>query len=160
MAGYGTDEGFAAYAAANGYTVPTGTVAAARARGSAYIDGTYSLRFPGYPTGGIDQDREWPRTGASDRQGNAIAPDAVPLRVINASYEAALIELTTPGSLAVIVVGSQRVVREKVEGAVEVEYARPTSASSAVLDSTPVVTIIAGMLAPLLRQPEPYALVV
>jgi len=33
MPGYGTDSGFADYAAANGYEVPAGTVAAARLRG-------------------------------------------------------------------------------------------------------------------------------
>jgi hypothetical protein len=57
-----------------------------------------------------------PRTGASDRYGNALYLAVVPVRAINDSYEAALIELATPGSSTVIVVGSQRVVREKLEG--------------------------------------------
>ncbi|TPN90206.1 DnaT-like ssDNA-binding protein, partial [Mesorhizobium sp. B1-1-5] len=86
MGGYGDDAGFAAYAAAAGYTVPAGTISAARQRGSAYIDGTYGMRFPGQPTGGIGQEREWPRTGAT-AFGAALASDLIPQRVIDASYE-------------------------------------------------------------------------
>ena len=69
MAGYGDDDGFQAFLTANGYTLPDGAPAAAvlRQRGSVYVDGTYSLRFSGSPTGGAAQEREWPRTGATDR---------------------------------------------------------------------------------------------
>jgi hypothetical protein len=126
---------------------PARSPAAARARGSAYVDGTYALRFPGHTTGGIDQDREWPRSGASDRQSNAIAPDTVPLRVVNASYEAALIELATPGSLSVMVAPGKIKKRVKVEGAVEVEYA---VGSGSAAEQQPVVATIEGLLAPLL----------
>lgn len=150
MAGYGSDDGFTAYAAANGYTVPAGSIPAARARGSIYIDGTYGIRFPGTPTGGIDQERAWPRTGATDWYGNVVDASTVPASVINASYEAALLELTTPGSLSAVVTGAGRVTMERVEGAVTVQYAAPSGKVDLVCDNTPTSTLIAGILAPLL----------
>src|ERR1700754_2341040 len=108
MNGYGTDEGFAAWALANGHTVPAAlTPAVARLRGSNYIDATYGQRFSGVPTGGVEQERAWPRTGAS-AYGNPIADTAVPGAVVNASYEAALLELKSPGSLSVIVTPGRR----------------------------------------------------
>ncbi len=152
MAGYGTDEGFRAYADANGYDVPSGNVTAARNRGSIYIDGTYGDRFMGFPTGGLDQERAWPRTSVP-----GIADNVVPHRVINASYEAALIEMREPGGLSVVTSGSARVIREKV-GDLEVQYANPSG--DALADATPVVTVIEGLLAPLLAKLLPGALVV
>jgi hypothetical protein len=44
MAGYGDDSGFTAYCTAAGYSVPTGSVPAARQRGSVYIDGLFLRR--------------------------------------------------------------------------------------------------------------------
>ncbi len=149
MSGYGTDEGFEDYCDANGYAVPNGSVPAARARGSAFVDGAYGDRFTGVPTDGVDQDRAWPRTGAT-AFGQAILSTLVPKRVEHAAYEAALIEMQTPGSLSAVVTGSARVVREKV-GELEVQYANP--GADAVADATPVVTAIEGLLAPLLRRP-------
>lgn len=161
MAGYGTDEGFAAWAAAAGHTVPAGTVAAARQRGSTYIDGAYGPRFAGTPTAGVDQEREWPRTGATDRFGTVLASTFIPQRVVHASYEAALQELREPGSLSVVGSTALRVKRERVDGAVEVEYHAPGSGSLAA-EMTPVITTIEGLLAPLLRSSagEPWPMVV
>lgn len=150
MAGYGTDEAAQAYWAAAGYTVPDGTVAAARQRGSVYIDGTYGWRFPGQPTGGANQERAWPRTGAVDIYGNAIAPDTIPQAVVNASYEAALLELQSPGSLSAVTSTAGRVTMERVEGAVTVQYASPIAGSDIVADNTPVSTLIAGILYPII----------
>ena len=158
MAGYGTDEGFAAWAAENGYTVPSGTVAAARQRGSVYIDGKYDGRFPGYPTGGAAQKRSWPRTGAEDRYGNAIASNAVPDRVVQASYEAALLELETAGSLSATTSEGERLKRLKA-GSVELEYADSASFSAAE-SASPVSTRIEGLLYPLLIVSDPPAVAV
>lgn len=148
MPGYGSDDGFTDYAAANGYTVPTGSIPAARARGSAYIDGAYADRFPGSPTGGLEQERAWPRTGAEDRYGNAIDPNAVPTRIIHAAYEAALLELTNPGSLAVVASENEKLKRLKA-GSVELEYA-DSSRHSAVAGAVPMSTAIEGLLNPLI----------
>jgi hypothetical protein len=161
MAGYGTDQGFTDWLAANGYTLPVGapTAAVLRNRGSAYIDGTYGLRFSGSPTGGADQERAWPRTGATDRYGNAIGASTVPNRVIEASYEAAWAEASSPGSLVASGSAAARVKRERVEGAVEVEYQASSSTSAA--DLTPMLTAVEGLLAPLLTAANiPHALVV
>lgn len=153
MAGYGDDAGFTAYMTANGYTVPVGTIAAARARGSAYIDGAYADRFPGYPTGGVEQERAWPRTGAEDRYGNAIGASTIPTRVINASYEAALLELTAPGSLAAVQSEAEKVKRLKA-GSVELEYA-DSAGLSAIAGAVPMSTRIEGLLNPLIGAATP-----
>lgn len=150
MAGYGSNEGFTAYAEAAGYVFPDGTTepqkTAARQRGSLFID-RYEPRFSGSRTGGYAQDRAWPRTGASTYYGEPIPSDVVPVAIENASYEAAYLELTNPGSLSPVVTGSATVKREKV-GSLEVEYA--TSSSTDIADivamATPVVTAIEGML--------------
>lgn len=158
MAGYGTNEGFTDYATASGYTVPVGDIGAARQRGSTYIDGTYGDSFSGVPAGGVEQERAWPRIDAT-AYGSVLASDIVPVRVVNASYEAALIELQSPGSLSAVVSGSSLVKREKVEGAVEVEYAVSDKTDVATA-ARPVVTAIEGLLAPLLTAPVPGILVV
>lgn len=144
MAGYGDDAGFTAYTTAAGYIVPAGTISAARQRGSVYIDGTFGYRFPGVPVAGANQDRAWPRTGAVDYYGNVIAPAAIPVVVVNASYEAALIELQKPGSLAVITSMSKQVSKLKA-GSVEIDYANGTG-SNTIVGNTPMSTLIAGML--------------
>ncbi|TPL06680.1 DnaT-like ssDNA-binding protein [Mesorhizobium sp. B2-4-11] len=148
MAGYGTDDGFTAYATAAGYTVPAGSIPGARQRGSAYIDGTYGLRFSGQPTGGIDQERAWPRIGAT-AYGAALASDLIPQRVIDASYEAAYLELTKPGSLSVSFDPAKRVKRQKVEG-LEREFFEPGDDGNIFAPNAPVSSIIDGLLAPLI----------
>ncbi|NSX90133.1 DnaT-like ssDNA-binding protein [Agrobacterium tumefaciens] len=150
MAGYGSNEGFTAYAEAAGYVFPDGTTepqkTAARQRGALFID-RYEPRFSGSRTGGFSQERSWPRTGASTYYGEPVPSDVVPAAIENASYEAAYLELTNPGSLSPVVTGSATVKREKV-GSLEVEYS--TSSSTDIADivamATPVVTAIEGML--------------
>lgn len=150
MAGYGTNEGFTAYAEAAGYVFPDGTTepqkTAARQRGSLFID-RYEPRFSGSRTGGYTQERAWPRTGASTYYGEPIPSDVVPVAIENASYEAAYLELTNPGSLSPVVTGSSTVKREKV-GSLEIEYAASSSTDigDIVAMATPVVTAIEGML--------------
>lgn len=155
MAGYGTNEAFAAWLTENGYSLPEGAPAPAvlRQRGSVYIDGTYGDRFVGAPTGGVDQERAWPRFGAVVF-GSALASDMTPARVVHAAYEAALQEAREPGSLSVVGSAAQRVKREKVDGAVEVEY-QQSGAEEFAGAMTPVMTIIEGLLAPLLRPEAP-----
>ncbi|KRD56488.1 DnaT-like ssDNA-binding protein [Ensifer sp. Root278] len=164
MAGYGDNDGFTAYATAAGYVFPDGTTdaqkTAARQRGSLVID-RYEPRINGHRTGGYAQERAWPRTGASTYHGEAIPSGEVPTPIINASYEAAFLELTNPGSLSPVVTGTSTVKREKV-GQLEVEYA--TSSSTDIDDvvalATPVVTAIEGLLWPFLTPIWPGALVV
>lgn len=159
MAGYGTDEGLDTWLAANGYTLPDGAAANAvlRQRGSVYIDGTYGLRFPGTPTGGATQDRAWERTGATDRWGNALDPNTVPTRVIEASYMAAYLEAETPGILAATYTPGTNKVLTEVKG-IKWEVVGDANGSEAMVM---ISTVIEGLLAPLLTARDlPYALVV
>jgi hypothetical protein len=157
MAGYGTDEQFTQWMSDNGYALPEGapSVAVLRQRGSVYIDGLYSgvagshtgVRFMGTPTEGYLQERAWPRTGVIVG-GQAVPSDVIPLAVIQASFEAAIVEANEPGSLSVTTSASQRVTRERVEGAVDIQYADP--GSDVALDATPVLTAVCGLLKPFL----------
>ncbi|APG91147.1 DnaT-like ssDNA-binding protein [Sinorhizobium americanum] len=164
MAGYGDNAGFTSYAEAAGYVFPDGTSdaqkTAARQRGSLVID-RYEPRFSGKRTGGYAQERAWPRTGATTYYGEALPSDTVPVAIINASYEAAFIELTNPGSLSPVVTGTSTVKREKV-GQLEVEYSTSSSTEidQIVALATPVVTLIEGLLWPFLVPILPGALVV
>lgn len=150
MAGYGTNEGFTAYATAAGYVIPDGATdaqkAAARQRGSLVID-RYEHKFPGRRTGGFAQERAWPRTGASTYYGEAIPEADIPAAIINASYEAAFLELTNPGSLSPVITGSSTVKREKV-GQIEIEYSSSSTMSfeDMIKLATPFVLTIEGML--------------
>lgn len=146
MAGYGSDGGFDVWLAENGYTAPvTPTKAVLRQRGSAYVDGLYGPRFPGAPTGGIAQERAWPRTGAT-AYGADIASNAIPDAMVKASYFAAYQEGLKPGRLAVSAAGGA-VKRKKVEG-LEVEYFDGAKAGAAGV--TPTFSYIDGLLGPLL----------
>ncbi len=162
MAGYGTDQGFTDWLAANGYAMPAGapTPAVLRERGSVYIDATYGARFKGQPAGGYAQERAWPRTGAMV-MGSMVPNDAIPLAVEHASYRAAFQIATDPNSLTWIGSAAGIVKRERVEGAVEVEYFDPARASDVPFDplapstSTPTISEIDGMLAPYLDLAVP-----
>jgi hypothetical protein len=115
-------------------------------RGSDYIDGTYGARFAGTPTD-PDQINAWPRTGATV-YGSSIAGSVVPLRVIHASYEAALIELRKIGALTVLVDPAKKVKRQKVEG-IEREFFEPGDSGNIFAPNSPTSTLIEGLLAPL-----------
>lgn len=154
MAGYGTDDLFAAWAAENGHVLPTDAPVPAilRQRASDYIDGLYGARFKGLPTGGFEQERAWPRTGAvAHRQ--AIPADAIPDAVIRATYAAALYEAQNPGGLSVAASQSGAIKREKVD-VLEVEYV--AGSNDAVADATVRLSVAEGYLAPYLR-PEGVA---
>ncbi len=159
MAGYGTDQGFADWLTANGHELPDDAPppAVLRQRGSVYVDGTYGPRFPGSPTGGASQEREWPRTDATDRYGNEIGASTVPTRVIEASYQAAWIEAGAAGTLATTYTpGTQKVLTE-VKGIKWQVVGKPDGERAMV----PISTVIEGLLAPLLIPAYfPSALVV
>lgn len=122
MAGYGTDAELSAWATENGYILPaTPLPAVLRELGSTYVDSMYGRCFLGRKTGGYDQERSWPRTGAVV-DGELVPSEEIPLAVVRASYRAAVAEGLSPGSLEVIVDRSRRIKRQKVEFAVEREF--------------------------------------
>lgn len=159
MAGYGTDQGFQDWAAENGYVLPDGAVSATlRQKGAVYVDGTYGSQFPGVRAGGYDQDRAWPRKGAVLASGETVPADKVPTAIIHASYEAAVQEALSPGSLSAIGSGVDRIKREKV-GPLETEYQDAGDVTDAAA-LIPIITTIEGMIAPFLMRPLPAIMVV
>lgn len=153
---YGTLEEANAYHAARLNAGWTGTDAeklAALERGSDYIDLRYRVRycggwasmFPGERTLGRGQDREWPRTGAEDYDGNAIPDDEVPIEVEHATYEAALRELVSPGSLSPDFIPGTARTKVKVD-VIEVTYAQPKDGDSP--PNRPVIPMIDEIIAP------------
>ncbi|PWE26717.1 hypothetical protein C4N9_20885 [Pararhodobacter marinus] len=146
MAAYGTDQGLTDWGAANGYTL-TGSITntVLRERGSAYVDALYGPRFIGKPVA-WDQDRAWPRTGASV-WGLAIPEDETPQAVINASYAAAFAEDGSPGLLSVTHTPGKAKVLTKVGSLSWTPVQGNGSAASAWM---PVLTVADGLLAPFL----------
>lgn len=132
---------------------------AALVRASAYIDGKYQQQnncgrwesmFSGAKTGGRAQELQWPRTGATDNEGAVIAPDEVPSEIERATFEAAIRELTSPGSLSPDYVASEAIKRQKVD-VLEIEYQTAADTSGGV-PTRPVLTVVDELVAPLLRS--------
>jgi hypothetical protein len=147
---YGTIADADAYYSARlnaGWTGEDTAKTAALIRASSWIDATYGARFGGIRTGGREQLLAWPRTNACDGSGEAINSDAVPIEVERAVYEAALRELTAPGSLSPDIIPGSIKKRVRVEGAVEIEYA-----AGRAKDMMPILAAVDGLLAPLLSR--------
>jgi hypothetical protein len=154
--GYGDNVGLVAYWEALDYDVSTVDTStnydALRLRGSMYIDGTYERLFYGSRTDGYAQERAWPRTGVP-----GIASDEIPGAVVWASYEAAYVELITPGVLSSSVVPNQRITEVKA-GTAGVKYA---DGGDTVAGMSRMYSRINGLLLPLLRRVNmPSAMVV
>lgn len=147
MAGYGDDAGFAAWLSDNGFSLPAGapSPAALRQRGSVHVDGH---TFPGAPTGGVMQERAWPRTGATANY-QPVPSDVIPVGIVQASYAAGYYEALNPGSLSTSSSTDTRVKRkrERIEGAVdeETEY---FSTGDAATDAKVSIPAVEGLLAP------------
>jgi hypothetical protein len=150
VAGYGTDELFEAWLSANGFTLPETAPAPAilRQRGSDYVDGLYGASLPGEPTAGIDQERAFPRIGATAYR-KPIPDDAIPLRWIHASYAAAWYEANNPGGLQVSATASGAVKREKID-VIETEYF--AGSGDVAADATVRLSAVEGLVAPFLIQ--------
>lgn len=168
---YGTVEGADAYHLARGNAAWAAATEQAKqgalTRASAYIDGVgtqlpttgCTLVFPGRKTGGRAQPLQWPRSGAVDRDGDAIPAEEVPREVEQAVYEGALRELAKPGSLNPDYVASKAVKRAKV-GPLDTEFFGPEDVDGQ--PNKPVVGIINDILTPImvLRCPLPAVVVV
>jgi hypothetical protein len=145
----------AAYAAARGLTFPASPAAKAEQalrRATAWLDGRYRSRFLGQRKNGRDQALEWPRINACDRDGNELAPGEIPVEIVNATIEAAVREMASPGGLSPDVTPGKVKKRAKVD-TIEVEYAVGTGTA---YDQRPVVGVIDGILSSLLGSASPY----
>jgi hypothetical protein len=70
---------------------PIALTEAALIRASIAIDARYSNTFPGYRKNGRDQGLQWPRAAAYDVGGWLVRDDQVPIEIIQATCEAAVI---------------------------------------------------------------------
>jgi hypothetical protein len=72
----------------------------------------------------IDYDNAlaWPRGGVVDSDGYSVPSDEIPSRVINALCEAAIAEVSTPGSLRPVLKRGGQIASVSVHGAVSVTY--------------------------------------
>lgn len=150
MTDYGSVAGFKTYHTARGRAAIIAAfeddeIEAAKLVSSEWLDGNYRGSFPGIKIGYRAQVREWPRVGGVDRDGYVIASDSVPTEVENATYEATLRQLITPGSLSVDWTPS-KYKRVSVDGAVSAEYNSFYSAS----DVQTKFKVIDDILAPIL----------
>ncbi len=91
---------------------------AALIRATSSIDGMYARYWPG-TRATKEQALDWPRVDAYDRDG--YLETGLPRQVVNATIEAALIELQTPGTLTSELDRGGAIKREKV-GPIETEY--------------------------------------
>ena len=150
MAAYGDDAGFSAWMESQGLALPIDAPAPAVLRqiGSNYIDAAYECRLScSSRTGGFAQELAWPRSGHHVK-GQAVPDDFVPPAWVNASYRAAYLNAVTPGWAITGEDATRQTRRERVEGAVEVEYfAASEAVGSDVAPGMPSDSIINGMVA-------------
>ena len=130
MAGYGSDEDFAAYLAASGLTIPTGpgalSAAVLRQRGSDYLDASYEPMLQcSQREGGFAQERVWPRTGHIV---NGQTVTGIPQPWVLASYRAAWLEGNDIG-WASGTINPNRVVKRQKVGDIEREFFGPGEVS-------------------------------
>lgn len=144
---YGSVADCAVYASARGLTfaaTPAPAAEAALRRATAFIDG-YRGRFPGYRRFLRGQAMEWPRVGASDAAGNALPYDAIPVEIVRATFEAAVRELASPGSLSPDLTPAIRMKRVKA-GPVETETEYAGAGFTGVTSSSVIEGILSGLL--------------
>lgn len=151
MASYGSDQGFTEWLSSQGLTLPVDSpaVAVLRQIGSSYVDAAYESRLQcSRRTGGFNQELAWPRIGHAIN-GEAVPDDLIPVQWINASYRAAYLESIQPGWATGSTDPNRVVKRERVEGAVEVEYfgGKDTGDSGTALGMT-ADALIGGMVGP------------
>lgn len=111
-------------------------------RGTSWLDSTFRSRWPGVRLNGRAQALAWPRSGATDADGEEIAEDEIPAEVLDATAEAAYRELNEPGSLSPDLERGGAIRRLKA-GSVEVEYA---TTASALTTFSAIDGILAGLL--------------
>ncbi|WP_341959189.1 DnaT-like ssDNA-binding protein [Pseudomonas sp. RC10] len=157
---YGSVDAADAYHSARANAAWAGEPAAKQAaliRASAYIDGKYQAQnsngrweslFSGTKAGGRSQSLQWPRNDATDNEGHSIPSDEVPIEIEQATYEAALREIVTPGSLSPDYVATTAIKRQKLD-VLEIEYQAPAAAPG-IVPTRPVITVVDELVAPLL----------
>ena len=126
-------------------THPHDTVLAKGLVASEWLDARFRDMFPGRKTNGRSQEREWPRTGASDEEGYAIDSLTVPVEVKHAAYEALRREAATPGILSKDYTPN-KYQRASVSGAVSVDYTNFNGAGETQIQLQIVYDILSRIL--------------
>lgn len=141
--------GAEAYATARGLAFsasPADPAEQALRRATQWLDAVFLASFPGQRTNGRSQALQWPRVGAHDSEGEAIASDEIPVEIVHATIEAAVRELKSPGSLSPDVTPGKIKKSAKV-GDIAVEYA---IGSGSAQEQRPIVSVIDDILGSLL----------
>jgi hypothetical protein len=151
---YGNAADFLDYHTSRGRDIP-GTwdndyIESALLVASEWLDAQYANSWIGTPTAGFEQVRQWPRTDATITKAPEYTfPDnAIPERVINATYEAAFRQATNQGSLTVDF-SPLKYKSARVEGAVAVEYNLLLNNST---ESQIQITTVQNLMSPLLTS--------
>jgi hypothetical protein len=146
---YGTAGGFRIYHTARGRNIGAydddSEIEAALLVASERNDAKYRASFSGTKVGYRSQIRDFPRVGGFDVFGYSIPSDTIPTEMINATYEAALRQLVTPGSLSLDWTPS-KYKRVSVDGAVSAEY----TVFGSAMDVQTQFAIIDEIIAPIL----------
>lgn len=147
---YGTYSGMVAYFAERGVTVTSlqADVEAKLVVASEWLDARYGGQFPGVKYLRREQLRDWPRTGAYDRNGDSISNTEIPREVEWATYQATKRELDVPGALSKDVTPN-KYRKASVSSAVAVEY----NEFSNSVDAQTKFQIIDEIMLPLLSGP-------
>jgi len=128
--------------------------------GTSWVEGVGAIsdrlptRWPGVKTSAT-QRRTWPRSGATEVDGTAIASDIIPAAVQDAVAEAAFYALGNPGVLHTQITPAEAVKQEKV-GPLSVTYHDPKGASDLRAMLTVVDDLLSAILIPDLKGPGLY----
>ena len=149
MNAYGTDDGFNAWLAAQGLTLPVGAnPTVLRQIGSNYIDAAYEARLNcSSRAGGFNQLLAWPRKGHKIN-GQTVPSDIVPQAWINAAYRAAYLEDMTPGWATKGTDASRQTKRERVDTIEREFFSAADAAGTDAAAGMPSDSIINGMIKP------------
>ena len=112
---------------------------------SEWIDNTYRNLWPGEKLGQRKQIRDWPRSSAFDVNKDPIDYDTVPIEIERATYEAALKNAVSPGSLSVDFTPSRYQI-VSVEDAIFVQYRTFTQAADIQTRFTIIDNILSVLL--------------
>lgn len=151
---YGTVAGYKTYQEDRGREIEDSDadIQVGLLKASEYIDGRYGPTWASgdtYKTGQRAQVREWPRVGFVDVYGYPIDNAEIPREIENATYEAAMREIATPGTLTKDFTPS-KYKQAAVDGAVSVTYNTALSAQDIQLQ----IPELDAILYPLLNGPS------
>lgn len=150
---YGSVADFKAYHTSRGKTLPSWSdevIEAALLVASEWLDNIYKDVFSGYPIGGFDQEREWPRESALSNTypQKVFSITEIPVRVEHATYEAAFREAASTGALNVDFTPN-KYTSASVDGAVSVKYAQNLTINTAQVQIRIIDQLIYPLIDPL-----------